>query len=93
MPTTTFNAEQLLASWLSTYSGSLPVGQGLLRIRRAEPLFVTRNYFSRFKVEIATFDGTGQNPTNLQCIVVKVSETDQAATIDSSSTCDSIADQ
>jgi hypothetical protein len=93
MSTATFTAEQILASWLSTYSASLPVGRGLLRIRRAEPLFVTRNYFNRFKIEIATFDGTGQNPTNVECFVVKISETDQAATLDTSSTCDSIADQ
>ena len=93
MLTTSLNAEQLFASWLSTYGASLPTGRGLLRIRRAQPLFVTRNYFNRFKVEVAAFDGTGQNPTDVECFVVKVSETDQAATLDTSSTCDSISDQ
>jgi hypothetical protein len=84
--------EQLLSKWLSDYSNALPPQNGLLRIRRAEPRFQTRNYFARFKVEFATFDGTGQNPSQVKCVVVEVSETDQTALIASATMCDSIHD-
>ena len=86
------NAGQLLARWLSEYSKDLPPEQSLLRIQRAEPRFQTRNYFHRFKVETATFDGTGQNPTNINCLVVEVSETNQTANIAEGTACDSIMD-
>jgi hypothetical protein len=84
--------EQLLSKWLSDYSGTIPPQNGLLRIRRAELRFQTRNYFARFKVEFATFDGTGQKPSQVNCVVVEVSETDQTALIASTTPCDSIKD-
>ncbi len=86
------NTEQLLADWLREFAATLPTSRGILRIRRAEPRFQTRNFFARFKVETASFDGTGQNPTDLKCIVVEVSETDQAARVASATECDSIRD-
>jgi hypothetical protein len=43
-------------------------------------------------VETATFDGTGQNPTNINCLVVEVSETNQTANIAEGTACDSIMD-
>src|SRR5437868_8362225 len=86
------NTEQLLSTWLSEYSSALPPQKGLLRIRRAEPRFQTRNFFARYKIEFAIFDGTGENPTQINCVVVEVSETDQTALIASTTTCDSIHD-
>ncbi len=85
-------ADQLLARWLLDYAESLPPQRGILRIRRAEPRPVTRNFFDRFKVEIAQFDGTGQNPTDISCVVVEVSETDQTAKVAPATACDSIKD-
>jgi hypothetical protein len=86
------NAGQLFGEWLADYLSKLPVQQGLLRVRAAVPRPQTRNYFLRYKVEIATFDGTGQNPTNATCIVVEVSETDQTALIAAGTTCGSVPD-
>ena len=73
--------DELLANWLHTYADGLPQGRNVVGIRRAEPRFQTRNYFARFKVETATLDGTGQNPTDRECFIVEVSDTDQAATV------------
>jgi hypothetical protein len=84
--------EQLLAKWLSDYSSKLRPGKGILRIRRAAPRFQTRNYFARFKIELATLDGTGQNPSQITCVVVEISETDQTAQIALDVTCGSIHD-
>jgi hypothetical protein len=84
--------EELLSKWLRDYSATLPPQKGLLRIRRAEPRFQYHNYFARFKVEIATLDGTGQKPSDVTCMVVEVSETDQTAKIDPNTRCDSIHD-
>jgi len=92
MSTQGLNAGQLLAQWLSEYSTDLPPERSLFRIRLAEPRFQTRNYFHRFKVETATFDGTGQNPTNISCVVVEVSEADQTANIAQETACDAIKD-
>jgi hypothetical protein len=84
--------EELLSNWLRDYAAALPQRTGLLRIRRAEPRFQYHNYFARFKVEIAKFDDTGQQPSEIICMVVEVSETDQTAKIASRATCDSIHD-
>ncbi len=75
----TRNTEELFADWLREYAATLGTADGVLRVRRAEPRFATRNYFARFKVETAEFDGTGQNPSNVTCQVIEVSVTDQAA--------------
>jgi hypothetical protein len=83
------NTEQLLSKWLNDYSGT-DSSRGLLRVTRAEPRFQTRNYFARFKVEFATFDGTGQSPTDAQCLVVEVSTTDQTAKVASEPGCDAV---
>jgi hypothetical protein len=85
------NTEELLANWLRAYAGGLPQGKSVVEIRRAEPRFQTRDYFARFKVEIATLDGTGQHPTDRECLVVEVSESDQSANA-VSTPCMSIAD-
>lgn len=92
MITQHLSADQLLAKWLSDYAGTLPPQRGVLRIRRAEPRFQTRNFFNRFKIEVATFDGTGQNPTDINCFVLEVSETDQSAVVATTTPCDSIKD-
>jgi hypothetical protein len=92
MSATNLNDGQLLARWLSEQAGTLPPGRGFLRIRRAEPRFQTRNFFNRFKVETAKFDGTGQNPTDIHCVVVEVSETDQTAQVATQTACDSVKD-
>jgi len=86
------NASQLLARWLSGDTGALPPGRGILRIRCAEPRFQTRNFFNRFKVETAKFDGSGQNPTDIRCMIVEISEADQTAQIAGYTTCDSVKD-
>ena len=86
------NAGQLLARWLSEFAGTLAPSNGILRIRAAEPRFQTRNFFHRFKVETATFDGTGQNPKDIQCQVLEISETDQSAMVAKATTCESIRD-
>jgi hypothetical protein len=84
------NANQLLSRWLLQYSETLPSSRGILRVRRAEPI-LGRGYRSRFKIETATFDGTGQNPSDVECFVLEISESDQTAQR-SSTTCDSIKD-
>ena len=86
------SSSQLFARWLSGYSATIQSPRGVLRIRRAEPRFQTRNYFDRFKIETATFDGTGQNPTDVECFVVEVSYTDQTASVASGTSCNSIKD-
>jgi hypothetical protein len=86
------NTEELLGHWLVDYGSKLAADHGLLHIRRAEPRFVTHNYFARFKIETAKFDGTGQNPTDVACIVVEVSPTDQKATVAPATTCDAVKD-
>jgi hypothetical protein len=88
---TSMNSQKLLASWIKEYSnGGEEVS--ILNIRRAEPRFVYHNYFARFKVIVAKLDGTGQNPVNINCFVVEISETDQTARIEPSTKCDSIHD-
>jgi hypothetical protein len=92
MSTQRLNADQLLTGWLSDYVKTLPAQRGILRIRCAEPRFQTRNFFSRFKIDTAKFDGTGQNPTAINCLVLEISETDQTATVVTTIPCDSIKD-
>ncbi len=92
MSTQQLNAGQLLARWLSEVAGAFPPSKGILRIRAAEPRFQTRNFFHRFKVETATFDGTGQNPTGITCIVLEISETDQSTIIATTTACESLPD-
>lgn len=86
------NDEQLLADWLKQYGATLQPFRGLLRVRRAEPGFAFHNYFSRFKVEIATFDGTGENPTDVTCVVVETSVTNNSARIVPGLKCEDIGD-
>lgn len=86
------NTEQLLADWLREHAATFGAGTGLLQVRRAEPRFAYHNYFARFKVETAEFDGTGQNPTNVSCQVVEVSVTDQSA-IAVPTPCESLKDE
>ncbi len=86
------NTGQLFANWLSEFSATMDSRQWLLRVQLAEPRFETRNYYARFKVYTATLDGTGQNPTDIECVVVEVSETNQAAKIAPQTACDSIPD-
>lgn len=74
------NSDQLFANWLAGFVPTLG-SRRILNIRRAEPRFQTRNFFARFKVETCELDGTGQNPTNLQRVVVEVSETNQASEV------------
>lgn len=89
---TKLNEDQLFSTWLRNYSDSLPMEKGILRVRRAEPRFQTRNYFARYKVETAVLDGTGQNPTGVTCVVVEASATDQTAAQAPQTACDSIKD-
>jgi hypothetical protein len=85
------NTEQLLADWLREHGATFGPTTGILRIRRAQPRFAYHNYFARFKVETADFDGTGQDPSNITCQLVEVSVTDQAANAVPTA-CDSIDD-
>jgi hypothetical protein len=85
------NAEELLADWVR-HNFSTSTRRGILRIRRAEPRPATRNFFQRFKLETAEFDGTGRNPANVTCTVLEVSETDQRVIMASGTACDSIPD-
>jgi hypothetical protein len=87
----TRNTDQIFADWLRDYAATLGATRGILRVRRAEPRFAYHNYFARFKVEVADFDGTGQNPANVTCQVVEVSVTDQAASAVLTA-CDTIKD-
>jgi hypothetical protein len=84
------STEELLAKWMTDYIKNSDAN--VLSIRRAEPRFQTHNYFARFKVETAKLDGTGQNPIDIRCVVVEVSQTDQTAVIAPSTTCPSIKD-
>ena len=84
------NTDQLVAGWLQTYAQS-EGSKVVLSIRRAEPRFQTHNYFARFKIQTAVLDGTGENPREIECAVLEVSETDQAARL-VSTPCDSIRD-
>jgi hypothetical protein len=84
------NTEELLANWIKKYIHTTEAK--VLRIRRAEPRFQTHNFFARFKVETAKLDGTGQNPTDIKCLVLEISETDQTAEIAPTTPCDSIKD-
>lgn len=85
-------SDALFARWFTEFVGTLPPTKGLLRVRRAVPRFQHHNYFARYKVETATLDGTGQNPTDVACVVVEVSETDQSAEIAKETECPSISD-
>ena len=62
-----------------------------MRITRVKPRSQTKNYFARYRVETATFDPSGENPIAGECLVVGVSETDQAAKI-APEACGSISD-
>jgi hypothetical protein len=84
------NTEELFAQWMIAYLTETDTN--VLRIRRAAPRFQTRNYFTRFKVETAKLDGTGQNPYDIKCVIVQVSDVDQRAQMDPSTSCDSISD-
>jgi len=92
MNTTQLNTDQLFARWLQDLAATLPPPMAVIRIRRAEPRFQTRNYFARFKVETAHLDGVGTNPTQISCVVIEVSETDQVAKVAPETACDSIKD-
>ena len=85
------NTEELLANWIKE-NGTFLNQKNILTIRRAQPRFQTRNFFSRFKIETAKLDGTGENPTEITCFVLEISETDQSALIAPDTKCDSIRD-
>jgi hypothetical protein len=63
-----------------------------LTVQRAEPLPGYHNFFDRFKLRTAQFDGSGRNPTDINCIVLSVSETDQKAKLDPGTPWSSIGD-
>jgi hypothetical protein len=86
------NTDQLFAQWLMAHGASLPPEMAVIRVRRAEPRFQTRDYFARFKVETAHLDGDGTNPTQISCVVVEVSATDQTAKVATETGCESIKD-
>jgi hypothetical protein len=92
MHATQLNTDQLFAQWLLAHGATLPPEMAVIRVRRAEPRFQTRNYFARFKIETARLDGDGTNPTEISCVVVEVSETDQTAQVAAETGCDSIKD-
>ena len=85
------NTEELLSKWINTYQGS-PGNYNIISIRRAEPRFLTRNYFARYKISVANLDGSGQNPSDLECFILEISETDQTALLVTGMLCDSIKD-
>ena len=92
MNTDKLNPYQLLARWLSEFVADFPPRKGILRIVAAEPRFQTRDYFNRFKIVTAIFDGTGRNPADIECVVLEVSYTDQSAMLAPDTPCDSIRD-
>ncbi len=65
---------------------------GLWKVWCGVPQLGGRNYFHQYKVEVATFDGSGENPKDVQCFIVAVSETDQTAKIAPDLSCDGVAD-
>lgn len=92
MNTPQLNTDQLFAQWLVDHAATLPSQMAVIRVRRAEPRFQTRNYFARYKVETAHLSGDGTNPTQISCVVVEVSATDQTAKVAPGTACDSIKD-
>lgn len=85
------NVEELLANWINDNSSKLLQSQ-IISISRAEPIFASRNYFARYKIETAKLDGSGRNPTENNCFVLEISETDQTANVSPNTECDSIQD-
>jgi len=59
----------------------LSAGEVIMRIRRAEPLPMSHaDWFTRFKVDIATLNASGAQPTNWRLIVVSISSNTGAVT-------------
>ncbi len=82
---------ELITKCVEVASTALGERETILQIRRGEPTF-GRNYTAHYKVNIATLDGSGVNPTNQRCIVVSLPVSDlESSRIDSRS-CDSVED-
>lgn len=83
---------ELLAKWLTNFAPTVNFPKGILSITSATPRLVTHNFFERYKVRIATFDGSGQNPKNITCLVLEISATDQEANIIEGQSCELVPD-
>lgn len=68
------NVYQILGGWMKDVFGpTIKFPSGILSIRQVPPV-LGRVFTHRFKIEIATFDGTGNNPHDIRCMVVSIVE-------------------
>lgn len=68
------NPYKLLGKWLlEEFGPTVEFPKGIVAIRQVPPV-LGHVFTHRFKVETATFDGTGNNPHDKQCIMVHIVE-------------------
>jgi hypothetical protein len=85
-------SDKLFMNWLDNFVASLPQHRRIFRFRKGEPRFQTHNYFERFKVETCQLSGDGTTASNIECIVVEVSDTDETAKVVPGLQCEAVRD-
>jgi hypothetical protein len=88
---TTTQHDQLIAKCVEVASTVLGEREAIMQIRRGQPTF-GRNYTVYYKVDLATLDPSGVNPTNQRCVVVSITSNMDSAKVEPSMSCDSVKD-
>jgi hypothetical protein len=84
--------DRLMERCVQVVSSTLTDPDAIMRVRRAQPTF-GRNYTAHFKVDVATLNSNGIDPTNRRCIVVDIPVSNiDSARINPDSQCDSHPD-
>ena len=79
------NIDKPLASCIDDVAQSLKANESIVRVRRAEPEFASHaDYFTRYKVDIATLNGGGTQPTNRRGVAVRISSNTGAVDVEPS---------
>lgn len=81
----------LIAKCVEVASTVLGEREAIIQIRRGEPTF-GRNYTIHYKVDVATLDPSGVNPTNQRCVVVSITSNMDSAKVDPALSCDAVKD-
>jgi hypothetical protein len=77
---------------ITTVVLSLGAREEIMRIRLGQGRGSRADYYTRYKFDLATLDGSGTQASNWRCVVVNVSSNTGAATIDGAFACKDVPD-
>jgi hypothetical protein len=71
---------------------SMAANERVMRIRLGQPRSSRADFLTRYKIDIATLDGSGTEASKWRCVVVNISSNTGVATIEATIPCDAVPD-